>query len=402
MIGGTALGTDIKINWFGVDFVEFREIELEQISLKVLKIKKQEQDKNILDQAGKTTYVYDVDSGENVEISKIKIVDGNKFDDFVFGCTYYKDLEKVVPYIHIKTSIKYFESNGEKRENNFKPLEMKEVGELLRQIKDYLLDEYDIKINISKAKFNKVELSRIFNVNYRFCEYGRVLESIYYLAPKTIRKPDKKGLHDGKRIDSEYGVYYDSVELGNDSIEEIIYNKTSQLKEKEKIELEVDFMRVEYKLNDVRKCTHYFGDRTIYEIEDDELLDIFIKRVEKDLITPYEEYLYGNTKKRKKSLYKKLLEEAKKREEYKNSKGKYKSGWAKEFILDMASLEDLEVGIVYLQDVEIGLQVIEKIVGKKNYARTYKTLKKKIDERPKIQNNLIKLDEIKCKLLFKK
>ena len=269
----------------------------------------------------------------------------------------------------------------------------------MAQIKDYLLDEYDIKININKAKFNYIEMTRNFNVNYRFVEYGRVLESIYYLAPKTIRKPNAKGLEDGAKTDTIYGVYYDEVILGNDSIEEIIYNKTKQLKEKEDIDLAIDFMRVEYKLIDMRKCIHYFGDRTIYEIEDDELRDIFIARVTKDLITPYEEYIYGNGKKRKKSLYKKMLEQAKTREVYKNSQGKYKSGWAKDFMLDMCSLEDLEVGIVYMQDIEICLQVIEKIVGKKNYQRTYKSLLSRIDERPKIKNNLDKFAEIKDKLI---
>ena len=118
----------ININYFGVDLFELREIELEEINLNRLKIKKQEQDKNIIDQTGKTTYVYDSASKSNVEISKIKIVDNEKFSDFVFGCTYMRDTNEVVSYVHIKCPIKYYEDfEGEKRGNNLKPLTMKEV-----------------------------------------------------------------------------------------------------------------------------------------------------------------------------------------------------------------------------------------------------------------------------------
>lgn len=394
----------IDIRYFGIDFTELRNIKLISINLDTLKIKKQENPSNRIEQLGVTTYVYDTSTDENVEISYIKVIDNKKFNEFVFGVVANDGGKIITPYIKLKTSIKYFEQDGEKRENNSKPLNISEYQEFIMQIKDYLEDEYEIIIDVSEAKWEALELTRQFTLKEKYCKYSLLLEAFYRLAPARLwgyEEDKRKKAHglDYER-DKEYGQYIDTMRLGNASVGEIIYNKTKQLKAVYEVEIEIEMMRVELKLKNSNQCDKAFGDKSIFEITDEDLKEYFLKRIQMDLIQKYKEFIHGvdeEGRKKKISLEKKLERRANIKK-YKNDKGKYKSGWANMFFVDVYSLKDKETGMILAQDTDMILNIIKKKT-KNNYARTLKTLNDSIEERPETKGNLDRFAEINDKLL---
>lgn len=394
----------IDIKYFGIDKTILRNIKLISINLDLLKLKKQENTLNRIDQTGITTYVWDSEKEENVEINYIKIVDNKRFTNFAFGVVLCNNKTKIEPYVKIETSVSYFEQNGELRGNNSKPLSMEEYIEFVNQIKDYLEEEYQVVIDITEAKWEEVEIARQFTLKENYCKYSYILENLYFLAPARMwgMEEDKRKKAHGLQHerDKEYGTYVDSMCLGNASIGEIFYNKTKQLKKTKGIELEVEFMKVELKIKNSNQYDTAFGNKTIYQIADKDLKEYFLERLSKDVFKNYDEFLYGvneEGRKKKISLEKKLERRAKSKK-YKNDKGKYKSGWATLFYSDVHSIEDKETGRMIGQDSEMILGVIKKIT-KSNYSRTLKTLQESIDERPKTKNNLDRYAEIKTKIL---
>lgn len=395
---------NIDIKYFGIDKTILRNIKLMSINLKLLKLKKQENILNRIDQTGITTYVWDSEKEENVEISFIKIVDNKRFTNFTFGLILCDNKTKIEPYVKIETSVSYYEQDGELRGNNSKPLSMKEYRELVEQIKDYLQEEYEIVIDTSEAKWESVEITRQFTINEKYYNYSLILENFYFLAPARMwgMEEDKRKKAHGltHSRDKDFGTYVDTMRLGNASVGEIFYDKTKQLKEKKNVELEVEFMRVEVKIKNSNQYDKTFGNKTIHEITDEDLKEYFKNRLIKDVIKNYDEFLYGvNEEGRKKKIsLEKKLERRAKNKKYKNDKGKYKSGWATLFYSDVHSIEDKDTGRVIGQDSEMILAVIKKIT-KSNYSRTLKSLQESIDERPKTKNNLVRYNEIKTKIL---
>lgn len=394
----------IDIRYFGLDKTILRNIKLISINLELLKFKKQENQQNRVDQVGVTTYVWDSEKEENVEINYIKIVDNKRFSTFAFGVVLHEGKTKIEPYVKIETSVSFYEQDGELRGNNSKPLSTKEYIDYINQIKDYLKEEYQIVVDISEAKWEYVEIARQYTLKERYCNYSYVLENLYFLAPKRMwgMEEDKRkkahGLHHAK--DKEYGAYVETMYLGNASVGEIFYNKTKQLKKEKDIELEVEFMKVELKIKNSNQYDVAFGNKTIFEISDEDLKEYFIERLTKDIFKNYDEFLYGvdeEGRKKKISLEKKLEKRAKSKK-YKNDKGKYKSGWATLFYSDVHSIEDKETGRIIGQDSGMILSVIKKIT-KSNYSRTLKSLQESIEERPKTKNNLDRYAEIKFKSL---
>lgn len=394
----------IDIRYFGIDFTELRNIKLISIDMDKLILKKQENPSNKIDQLGITIYVYDTASEGNVEIAYIKVNDSNKFNEFAFGVVLTENKTSIKSYVKLSTSIKYYEQDGEVRGNNSKPLGISEYIEFIGQIKDYLEYEYGIVVDMSEAKWEAIELTRQTTLNEEYFRYSPLLQAFYSLAPQRLwgTEEDKRKKAHGiiPARNKEYGEYVDTMKLGNASIGEIVYNKTKQLKDVYGVEIFVEMMRVELKLKNSNQCDKVFGEKTIYQVTDEELKDYFISRMKSDLIKQYDEFIYGvneEGRKKKISLQKKLERRANNKK-YKNDKGKYKSGWANLFFVDVYSIEDKETKMVLAQDTQMILDVIKSIT-KSNYSRTYKNLIDSIEERPKTKRNLDRYIEIKDKLI---
>lgn len=394
----------IDIRYFGIDFTELRNIKIESLDLEHLKLKKQEQTNNRIDQAGITAYIYDVSTEQNVEVSYLKIVDNIKFNELVFGVIWVEETKEIKSYVKLNTSIKYYEVDGEIRGNNTKPLSIVEYRDFISQIKEYIESEYRIKIDCSEAMFEQLEIARLFSIEEKYCMYSPLLDAFYTLAPKTLwgYEKDKRKRAHGLEYErnKEYGKYVETMKLGNASMGEIIYNKTTQLRNVYDIELEIEFMKVELKLKTGTQCTKAFEDKTIYQITDMDMKEYFLKRVSKDLIRPYNDFIFGVNEegRNKKISLSKKLEKRAKAKKYKNDKGKYKSGWATLYYSDVHRIKDKETGMLLAQDSQLILDVIKSIT-KSNYSRIYKNLIESIEESPEIKNNLVRYHEIKNKIL---
>lgn len=287
----------IDISYFGIDLSVVKRAEIISINKRLLLLKNQENPNNRFDQTGITTYLKDEETGENIEVSHIKIEDNNKFVDFVFGVNYVKSTDKRTPFVHIKLSVSSFQDeNGEKLGNNFKSLNIVEYRLFLEQVKDYLYEEYGILIDISKVEFESLELANTFFLNKSYREYSDTLKVMYIFAPNGMKKKEKD-----KRKDA-HGIRYDdnseyiaTMFIGNGSVGVKAYCKSGQLEEKSNIPFEIDAMRVEVKVKNGIRCSQIFG-KTIYEITDEELKEYYLERVKKDFIKGFEEYIKKSNK----------------------------------------------------------------------------------------------------------
>lgn len=287
----------IDISYFGIDLTTIKRAKIISINKRLLLMKNQENANNRFDQTGITTYLKDEETGENIEVSHIKIEDNNKFLDFVFGVNYVKSTDKRTPFVHIKMSVSSFEDeHGEKLGNNFKSLSIMEYRLFVQQVKEYLYEEYGILIDISEVEFENLEIANTFFLNKTYKEYSDTLKAMYMFAPVGMKKKEKD-----KRKDA-HGIRYDddceyiaTMFIGNGSVGVKAYCKSGQLEEKLSIAFEIDAMRVEVKVKNGIRCSQIFG-KTIYEITDEELKEYYLERVKKDFIKGFEDYIKKGNK----------------------------------------------------------------------------------------------------------
>ena len=285
------------IKYFGIDLTTIKKAKIISFNRKKLLLKNQENPNNRFDQSGITVYLKDEETGENVEVSHIKIQDNYKFMDFIFGVNYVKSTNKVTPFVHITMSVSSFEEDGEMRGNNFKSLSMSEYREFVVQVKDYLYSKYGILIDISEVEFENVEIANTFFLEREYKEYSDTLKAMYMFAPEGMKKAEKgkkKKAHD--LVYDDDSQYIETMKLGNGSIGLQTYYKSMQMEEKYKITLGADAMRVELKLKGGTRCSQIFNNKTIYEITDDDLKEYYLERVEKDLIKGLGEYIKKGNK----------------------------------------------------------------------------------------------------------
>lgn len=287
----------IDVSYFGIDLTVIKRAKIISVNKRLLLLRNQENINNRFDQTGITTYLVDEETGENIEVSHIKIEDNNKFIDFVFGVNYVKSTNKRTPFVHIKMSVSSYEDEfGEKLGNNFKSLNIAEYRVFVQQVKEYLYDMYGILIDISEVEFESVELANTFFLNRPYKEYSDTLKAMYLFAPGGMKKKEKNKKKDahGIKYDEDSG-YISTMFIGNASVGLKAYCKSKQLEGKSDIAFEIDAMRVEVKVKNGIRCSQIFG-KTIYEITDTELKKYYLDRVEKDFIKGFNEYIKKGNK----------------------------------------------------------------------------------------------------------
>lgn len=351
---------------FGIDKTVLRNWDIESIDFDKLRSKRSN---TIIQTEGYVTPVVDYKTGEVEQIAYIKITDGFMFNVLQFGVKVISGRQFTYGFLDLHIN----EDKG--GGNNVKPLKTKEYQELIEKIEKYLITEYGVNINVKSAKFEKVELNKTIKLDRGFQEYRHILNLMCLLAPKTYKKKDF--------IMDNYNNIK-GIELWNKSLSCKIYDKTKQVKAVYKIELEEDYMRIEYTLETPKKVDDVFGGDSIFNLKDEEIEKYLKDSIEKDLIKPIEKHIKQGDKELKKIA---------KLEKEKDSKK-----WTRFFLLKAVNANN-ENGVPIVVSREQIESVLEKNISRKDsYKRTMKKLENDFQDYKNLENNFEKLEEIKTKI----
>lgn len=351
---------------FGIDKTVLRNWDIESIDFDKLRTSRS---KIIIQTEGYTIPVFNCKTGKLEELAYLKITDGFMFNTLQFGVKITGG--KQIIYTFLDLHINEDKGGG----NNVKPLKIKEYHELISKIEKYLYTEYGLNVNLKKSKFETVELNKTIRLDRNFQEYRHILELMCMLAPKTYK--NKKPKYDNyKKITG--------IEIGNKSVNCKVYNKTEQMKAVYKIEVEGDYMRIEYTLETSKKAEEVFDEKDISALTDEEIEGYLKKNIEKDLIKPIEKHIKIGDRQLKKIAKEEMSKDAKK--------------WTRFFTLRALGLET-EDGVKLVTSREQIEKILEKNISRKNnYQRTIERLEKDFAEHKKFNNNFEKLEELKAKI----
>jgi len=216
-------------------------------------------------------------------------------------------------------------------ENNFSNLSVDEYKSRIIEIFNYLYNEYKIKIyyNFNSLYISYIEINTTFKLNYLFKNYCRALFIIMRNMPsKSFTKNNFKGSDKENKIiavymNNEKELEIETIEVYNSSRDFIIYNKTKQLKDKNKLSLNDDYMRIEYKLKRKDSYINTYLGSTVNNLTDIKINNLFLELFDNDIVKPIDNF--------RKEVLNNIMNELK--EVYKNNGNKFPKNW-RENLLD--------------------------------------------------------------------
>ena len=312
--------------------------------------------------------LYDENTGEAFEFQCITINKDERFETLHLGVK--KIGESVKEYV----TLNVFIEDDEDGTANLVPLMQNEVIKQQEDVLKYIKEKYGLNLGYEDARYTFMEINKTIELSEDVENYHEVLEYIKLVAPAKYRR---------KTEDTDKYNEINLISLQNNSVKIKIYNKTKQLKEYKDIEVDKFYMRIEICLKDSRKIKNAFGTTLVKEIDDEMMLDYYMKVVKIDIFDRFENQIKKSKAELKKELKSQKKEDAKK--------------YPKMFIVGACSLFYKNTKIPLMLDFEQGFELLKDDVAR--WDRTYKTLVKEIDKRPYKKNNLVKYYEIKNEIL---
>lgn len=312
--------------------------------------------------------LYDQNTGEVYEFESISIKKDEKFNHLKIGLKKEKGVKR--EFARLEVFI-----DDDKGTANLKPYNKEQTIKQLEELLKYIKDKYGLNLGCSNAKYTYLEINKTIELDEDVELYRNVLEYFTYIAPARYTR---------KQINKSGANLLNLIALENNSVKIKLYNKTKQLKEYKKVNVEGYFLRIEICLKDSRKIKNAFGTTEIHKITDEMMWEYFFNMVKKDLFDRLDKQLEKAKPKLKQELRLQKKEDSKK--------------YPKIFLLSACSLNYEKTEIPLILDVEQVFEVLKPTVAR--WDRTYKTLKKEIDKRPHKKNNLARYDEIKNKTLL--
>lgn len=322
-----------------------------------------------LNTKGEKMTLYDENTGEKIEFQCITISKDERFESLHLGVKKIKNAPNQ-EYITLNT----FVEDDDRGTSNLIPMTQQEVIESQMELLEYIKEKYGLNIFWQGAKYTFLEINKTIELNEDVEEYSSVLEFLEVVAPGKYKRRTR---------DRDNKNNINMVTLQNNSVKIKIYNKTKQLKELKKIEVEKYYMRIEVCLKDSKKIKNAFGTTSVEEITDELMWEYYSRVVKEDLFIRLEKQLEKSKVELKKELKLQKKEDAKK--------------YPKLFLVGVCSLFYKDTKIPLLFDFEQVYELLEKDVSR--WDRTYKTLLKEIEKRPYKKNNLARYYEIKTKTL---
>lgn len=342
---------------FGIDKTELRNIKVEAIDLNTLKYNL----KAIcsLSDHGYNTKEYNTDNF--IELDRIFIQDNFLFDSFRLD--FKKDKGSKIYYTSLKMTI----NTKERSQSNLQPLSVSEYLNKLQSIKDYLAQIYGVYIDLTEAKFYEIEINITDKMQFEFEEYKLLFEAIRLKRNQKIYPnyvPHEKRLKYGT-----HKIYSKVMELK-------FYNKTKQLYDEFKIQVDSKYMRLEYTLKGYDKINEKLGTTSPYKLSQDTLKYFLNQSIKTDVFKPINDYIDASNK-----ILTKL---------YRNVKKQHKRGYIREFSHKANARNTL------IFDIQQVLDIIKTDAQKsKNYSKYKKTVYDIMSD--ELKDNFKKLEEFENK-----
>lgn len=348
---------------FGLDKTKLYNIDL--IGIDFSKLNKKLGENVVIQTIGETMSVIDLGTNKYKDLAYLKVVDEEMFNCLVIGVK--KARGKAIKYVNLDVHINSL------RGNNLEPLGMEEYYKLLADVKEYISENYGIELDFGQAKFKETEINLTFMVDRTFQEYEHILILMALLAPKKYKS---------KIINLDNKNDVTTIILNNKSSDYKIYDKTKQMQVVYKIEITENYIRIEYTIKATTKIERDFNSANIHQLTDKQIREYMQKRIFEDLIKPLEKHIeQGN----------KVLRKMAKEEREKDIKK-----WTRLFLLKAVG-EKTNDKVPLVFDIE-QVKLILKEEGSRNYARTIKRLEEEIRNYKYLNDNFIKLDELKRKI----
>lgn len=142
----------------------------------------------------------------------------------------------------------------------------------LSVIKDYLKRVYGIDIDIVVAQYKYMEINVTLALDYEFDQYRRMLELITYCVPGTLKQVVVNGQKDK---DIRWGTYC----RYNKRMQLVLYDKTAELRNRQRCLAELDLLRIELKLLNPLKIREAFDKKSevwdIWDVRDEDIIECF-------------------------------------------------------------------------------------------------------------------------------
>ena len=345
---------------YGIDKSEIRNIIIESIDFNVLRNNQkvvynvsQSELAQIIKLHGKDEYI---------RLDRLYIPDDELFNSFTMD--YKKDMGTRGYYTSLDLAIK--PKKG--KQHNLIPMTLEQYKDKLETIRQYLINKYGVYINYEDSRIHYIELNITQMMNYQFKDY-------YYLFEAIKNNRNKK-----KYLKYSY--------VGEDNIETFelfhkrktqvmkFYDKTKQLYDCFRIQVDNKYMRLEYSLTGYDKIKQVLGTDKVQDLTEDTIRSFLNDSISSDVFTPIQKYI----DKTNKELTKK----------YKEIKKQYKRGFIREFA-HYCNKKDTDIF-----DMNQVLEIAKKDIRKSNNAAKNKRLIDSIMS-PVLKNNLDKFNEFKIK-----
>lgn len=176
-------------------------------------------------------------------------------------------------------------SNG----HNLKNLNAAEFKERVRQVFDYIENQYGIQVCFSKAEISKIELNYNIQLSEDYTNYRQAMLLIFSNLPKTYRKSTNCMKYNAWYEQSVDGRnLLEDLNAGNKSTKIKLYIKSKQLKDKGySIDENDNILRLEYTFCDKRVLQHNFGTIYVDDITNEMIVNLFRKRIKNDILKQY-------------------------------------------------------------------------------------------------------------------
>ena len=279
--------------------------------------------------------LYDQNTGEVFEFESINVKNDDRFNYLQIG------LKKEKGFLKEYAKLEVFVEDDDKGTSNLKPLSRAETIKQLEELLEYIKDKYGLNLGCRNAKYTYLEINKTIKLEEDVELYRNVLEYFSYVAPARYTR---------KQINRDGLNLLNLIALENNSVKVKLYNKTKQLREYKKIEVEGNYLRIEVCLKDSRKIKNAFGTTEINNISDAMMWEYFLNVIKKDLFDKLEKQLEKAKPKLKKEL--------------KLQKEEDKKKYPKIFLLSAYSLNYEKSEIPLMLDVEQALEVLKPTVAR--------------------------------------
>lgn len=343
---------------YGIDKSELRNITIESIDLEALR--RSSAVFNI-SQSEIAQPVQLHNSEDYIRLDRLYIADEELFDSFALD--YKKERSARAYYTSMNLAIK----KKKVKQNNLLPQSLDQYRQKLETIREYLIHNYGVYVSFTDSRFKKIELNITAEMKYDFEDYKVLFEAIRQERNLKIY-PNSSTYESSLKT----GTYYYSSK----SQELKFYNKSKELWDCFKIQVDDKIMRLEYKLTGFDKIADKLGTDKPLDLTDEAIVSFLNESIKEDVFKPIQKYI----DKTDKQLVKK----------YKQIKKQYKRGFIREFA-HYCNAKDTDIF-----DMQQVLDIAKRDINKSNNGSKNRKLIDSIMS-PTLKYNLDKFAEFKVK-----